>query len=275
MSGKNKKSALTGCEAQTEPAPPGDLTDYKPAEKAMRRQNEYLTALHETLLDVASQLDLDRLLENILKRAAQLMGTSTGFLDMLEPGDDHLTPKFALGVLAEESVKFRNKPGEGLGGKVWQTGQTILVEDYDAWPGRIESHQKSLIRSIVAAPLMSKSGFVGVLGLAHERKSGRTFGPEAVRQLDQFARFAAIAIENARLYSAVQHELTRRKEAEEVLRRSREEFKDLFDNAPVGYHELDSEGRIFRINNTELKMLGYSAGELIGQFVWKISTDEN
>jgi two-component system, cell cycle sensor histidine kinase and response regulator CckA len=62
--------------------------------------------------------------------------------------------------------------------------------------------------------------------------------------------------------------------AEEVLRRSREEFKDLFDNAPVGFHEIDARGRIVHINNIELKMLGYSAEELLGQFVWKISAEE-
>ena len=62
--------------------------------------------------------------------------------------------------------------------------------------------------------------------------------------------------------------------AKEALRRSREEFKDLFENAPVGFHEIDTEGRIVRINNTGLKMLGYTAEELLGQFVWKISADE-
>ena len=69
-------------------------------------------------------------------------------------------------------------------------------------------------------------------------------------------------------------DITERKQAEELLRRSQEEFKDLFDNAPVGFHEIDTEGRLVRINNTELKMLGYTAGELLGQFVWKISADE-
>jgi PAS domain S-box-containing protein len=62
--------------------------------------------------------------------------------------------------------------------------------------------------------------------------------------------------------------------AEEALRQSREEFKDLFDNAPVGFHEINAEGRLVRINNTELKMLGCSAEELLGQFVWKISAEE-
>ncbi len=65
-----------------------------------------------------------------------------------------------------------------------------------------------------------------------------------------------------------------RKEAEQALMQSQAEFRDLFDNAPAGYHEVDEEGRIVRINRTELKMLGYSADDLLGQSVWKIAADE-
>jgi PAS domain S-box-containing protein len=72
----------------------------------------------------------------------------------------------------------------------------------------------------------------------------------------------------------ISRDITERKRTDEALRRSREEFKDLFDHAPVGFHELDTDGRIVRINQTELKMLDYSAEELLGQFIWKISADE-
>ena len=74
--------------------------------------------------------------------------------------------------------------------------------------------------------------------------------------------------------SAIGRDITESKRAEAALRRSREEFKDLFDNAPIGFHEIDAEGRLVRINNTERKMLGYSAEELLGQFVWKFSAEE-
>jgi len=67
------------------------------------------------------------------------------------------------------------------------------------------------------------------------------------------------------------HDITEEKIAEQKLRENEAKYKDLFDNAPVGFHEVDTEGRLVRINNTELKMLGYTAEELLGQYVWSYS----
>ena len=44
-------------------------------------------------------------------------------------------------------------------------------------------------------------------------------------------------------------------------------YRDLFDEAPVAYHELDLDGRFTRVNHTELVMLGYSADEMVGRLV--------
>jgi diguanylate cyclase (GGDEF)-like protein/PAS domain S-box-containing protein len=46
-------------------------------------------------------------------------------------------------------------------------------------------------------------------------------------------------------------------------------YRDLFDNAPVGYHEVDADGRLVRVNQTELSMLGYAAHEMVGRFAWE------
>jgi len=50
---------------------------------------------------------------------------------------------------------------------------------------------------------------------------------------------------------------------------SEELYRDLFDNAPVGYHEVDAQGRLVRVNQTELLMLGYEPNEMIGRFAWE------
>jgi diguanylate cyclase (GGDEF)-like protein/PAS domain S-box-containing protein len=42
------------------------------------------------------------------------------------------------------------------------------------------------------------------------------------------------------------------------------EIADLYENAPCGYHSLDADARVVRINRTELTWLGYESGELVG-----------
>ena len=67
----------------------------------------------------------------------------------------------------------------------------------------------------------------------------------------------------------LQEEVDERVRAQEALHESESKFRDLFDNAPVGYHELDTEARFTRVNRTELEMLGYTAEEMIGRPAWE------
>lgn len=60
-----------------------------------------------------------------------------------------------------------------------------------------------------------------------------------------------------------------RYKAEKNLLESAEEIADLYNNAPCGYHSLDKDGVIRRINDTELAWLGYTRDEVIGKINWK------
>ena len=50
-------------------------------------------------------------------------------------------------------------------------------------------------------------------------------------------------------------------------------FRDLFDSAPVAYHELDRNGVIRRVNRAECALLGYEAGEMLGRPVWEFISE--
>ncbi|MBF0528356.1 MAG: PAS domain S-box protein, partial [Deltaproteobacteria bacterium] len=63
----------------------------------------------------------------------------------------------------------------------------------------------------------------------------------------------------------LKQEITTRKRIEEELRRLNEEILDLYNHAPCGYHSLDENSLFIRINETELKWLGYKADEIIGK----------
>jgi PAS domain S-box-containing protein len=84
-------------------------------------------------------------------------------------------------------------------------------------------------------------------------------------------RTRELAIANEEL----QVEMARRKRVEEELRASESRFRQLYDEAPIGYYELDFEGRITRVNRTGLVMLGYAAQEMVGQPVWEFVVEQD
>ena len=66
-----------------------------------------------------------------------------------------------------------------------------------------------------------------------------------------------------------------REHAEAALRESEKKFQQFYDEAPVGYHELDTKGRITRVNRKELEILGYTAGEMLGKPLWNFFVEED
>jgi PAS domain S-box-containing protein len=80
-------------------------------------------------------------------------------------------------------------------------------------------------------------------------------------------------IELARTNEKMQLEIAERKRTEEALRQSEERFRDLYHDAPVGYLELDNEGRITSVNRTECEMMGYAPDEMLGQPIWTFVVD--
>lgn len=66
-------------------------------------------------------------------------------------------------------------------------------------------------------------------------------------------------------YYAFVTDIGERKRTERALRESEERFRRLYDEAPFGYHEIDTEGTILIVNRTECEMLGYTREEMIGR----------
>jgi PAS domain S-box-containing protein len=111
-----------------------------------------------------------------------------------------------------------------------------------------------LAPSFLAVPLMTPAETIGVI-MVQNYEQDNIYSQRDMEFLSSVAAQLALAIE--------------RKRAEEALIESDRRFRDLFYDAPVGYHEIDIEGRITCVNTTELSMLGYSSAEMIGHHVWE------
>ncbi|GAB4426212.1 MAG: hypothetical protein Fur0044_24240 [Anaerolineae bacterium] len=230
------------------------MTKRQPKDQALHQQNEYLEALHETTLALMNRLDLADFLQTLVTRAAQLLGTEHGYVSLVEPERGGVEIKVGIGLF-RHYLGYTSMPGEGLTGKVWQTGQLVIVDNYDRWAERSLHFDYNVVGAVVGLPLKSAGEVVGVLGVACPPDSPRQFDRREVELLDRFAQLASIALDNARLYTAMQRELSQRQQAVEALQESELRYRRLIELSPemIAVH---SEGRFVYINPAGLNLLG-------------------
>jgi PAS domain S-box-containing protein len=65
-------------------------------------------------------------------------------------------------------------------------------------------------------------------------------------------------------------DVTAAKQAEEALRLSEEQWRDVFENNPIMYFMVDAAGKIMAVNPFGAEQLGYRVDELLGQPVLKV-----
>ncbi len=103
----------------------------------------------------------------------------------------------------------------------------------------------------------------------YRRKDGRVVPVEVALDLERGEDGAPIG------FFGFVTDISDRKQSERALRESEDRFRRLYDDAPVGYHEIDVEGTIVSINRTECEMLGYERGEMLGRPVFDFIVPEH
>lgn len=235
----------------------------KAAEEVFHRQNDSLKALHDTSLGLIEKLDKEELLENMLERAASLSGTQHGYIYLLEPDEKKLQMKMGMGFFKSQLGR-KVGIGEGMGGRVWQAEEPVVVEDYQKWPGRIADKVLDRLRSIVGIPLKSEEKVLGVIGLAHVEKE-RLFDTEDIATLERFAALAIIALEKSRLYVDVRHELAERKRTEAFWRESENRYRTFLESSPDPIVVYDMKGIATYVNPAFEQTFKLSRDELLGK----------
>lgn len=179
------------------------------------RQNAYLTALHDTALALMNSLDTRELLESMVLKAGELVGTRNGYIALLDEATGKFALKVAVGYYSRD-IGLMLTPGVGVMGQVMVNGQTCIVNEYAVWPNRNPEAEYRCLNAVIGMPLKANGQLVGVIGLAH--LEAKQFSQEEVTVLSRFADLASIALTNAKLYTALQQELAERRQFEKKLR---------------------------------------------------------
>jgi PAS domain S-box-containing protein len=176
-----------------------DVTERVQAEEEIRRRSAQLEALREVGLELTAQLDLATLLHSISTRAVELVGGSGGGVYLYRPDKDGLEWTMSVGSYISSSPQgMVLRRGEGVSGKVWESGQPLIVDDHRNWEGRAAAYDDYAFTAMVAVPIRWGQEFLGVLNVVADPP--HAFVPADADLLGLFATQAAIAIRNARLY---------------------------------------------------------------------------
>ena len=143
---------------------------------------------------------------------------------------------------------------QGVLARVWTCGQPDWLTDVGAEPGyrdRAASLRKAGISRGLAFSLRGPSGTSGVAVLLSRR------------QLPWDPHIDDLMVD---IGSQMGHHLERCK--------AEEELRELFDEAPVPYHEIDRNGVVVRVNRAECRLLGMDASEIVGRYVWDCVSPE-
>ena len=240
---------------------------------AERARADELDALRTTMAEITAELELSTLLQAIVERAAGLVDASGGELGFYDLASQEVRIVVSHN-LGRGLVGTRHKPGEGAMGRVAESGEPLIIADYDTWEQRAPQYAGLRIHAVLAAPLKVGSRLVGIITLATTDPE-RQFGPADLHLLSLFGQQAAIAIENAQLYDQAQQEIGERLRAEEELRQyqerleervaertaelqaSEERYRSLFDGVPVGLYRTTPSGRLMDANLALAQIEGY------------------
>jgi PAS domain S-box-containing protein len=255
-----------------------DFTDQIRAEEALRKSEEESRKLAEENAIMAeigriisSTLNIDDVYERFAERVRDLIPFDRITIRTINPKDNTVTIAYISGVdIKKHQIGFSTPLPRSVAEECVRTQSGFLLqsESFDEvktrFPNLFPSFQAGL-QSMIFAPLISKDQVIGILSI--QTTKPKAYTQRDLRLAERVGSQIAGAVANALLFIQL-------KRAEEAMRESEEKFRDLYDHAPVGYHEYDKEGRITKVNRTDLEMLGYTSEELIGQPIWKLNVGE-
>jgi len=210
------------------------------------KKAETLELLLEAGRLLSSKLELDDLLAAVLELGAKVVDAETASLLLLDEKTQELYFHTALG-LGDETGLVRLPLGQGIAGCVAQNRAPEIINEARSdprWSPKMDEKSGFTTRSIVAVPMLLKGRLVGVVEAINKRAGA--FSEEDLRTLEAFASQAAVALDNATLFSSLQEE----------RRKLNTVFKEMTDGAIL----TDCEGRVLLANEAARKLLAVGTG---------------
>ncbi len=210
---------------------------------------------------IISDEQLPVLLTRIVASGRRFLGAERGSLFLYDKDTDELVSYIAEGLVNRE---IRFKAGTGLAGSCFQHGRPINVTNAyqdERFLSAIDGQTGFVSKSILTVPVNTKSGKrIGVMQVLNKIDADQ-FDESDIEKLVAFASQAAISLENAELFGAVNE--------------ARKYSDGILTSMSNGVITIGKEHQIEKVNRATVEIWGFAEEDYLGSDVADILGEEN
>jgi PAS domain S-box-containing protein len=197
---------------------------------------------------LASQLDLDALIELVGERIRETFGADIAYVAL----HDEATGLIEFPYSVEAGERSNDPPlryGEGLTSRIIESGEPLLLDTAES-----DGHQVvgTPAKSYLGVPIWGGDRAIGVISVQSTQEEG-VYGEAEMRLLATLAANIGVAIQNARLFAEIA--------------RQKQYFESLVGISPVAVIEMDAGERVTGWNPAATALFGYTADEAVGRLI--------
>ena len=241
-----------------------DITEEKLLQERLKKQNDYLSILHQVTLDLLDRRDVDNLLHAVVDRASLLLDAP--FSELMLVDGDALVVRAATqnqsSIMGERVTREQAK----LSWQTFDAKQPVVLDDYAVWAGRREVYDEYSIHAVADFPILAGGRCVGVLALGRSQPN-YTYTADQIETGIQFARLAALVLDNVSLYESALHEIAERERAQESLQRASQQQQVINSLLRIGLADTPLEELLVSILEEVLSSFWLSLSQKGGIFL--------
>ncbi len=238
----------------------------------LEQERQHISTLYSITTELATSLDMERLLSRSLQMVAESVGSTEGAILAVDPISDRLYFRARFGTMVASTPEGEENlsigANEGLAGWAIQNRQSLIVDNVDddpRWLMTSEADKRS--HSAIVSLIESNEDVLGVILLYGE--SVRAFNNDHLRLVTAAANQIANAMNNAELYSLIRDQAER---LGSMLRQEQVEATKsgaILDSVADGVMVTDSEGKVILFNSAAARILRLPVKNVLG----RLSTD--
>ncbi|HEU4825542.1 MAG TPA: PAS domain S-box protein [Dongiaceae bacterium] len=246
-----------------------DVSAMNAAQRALREQQQRLAVLNRVARSIASETDLERIVQSVTDIATEISGAQFGafFYNVRDDQNESYMLYTLSGAPREAFAKFSLPRNTAVFDPTFRGLGPVRSDDIRKDPryGKNEPHfgmpEGHLpVVSYLAVPVVSKSGEVHG-GLFFGHAEAEVFTQQAEEIVIEIAAHAAMAIDNAQLLRNAQVDTIQRGRAEQDVRR----LAAIIENSDDAVISKNLDGIIATWNSGATRVFGYTAEEAVGR----------